>query len=135
MQFGNIPSEGDFLDTARLTFVDLEGMPWVELKPASRRNRRYTNDEMRGASKINAIQRQLSNGQLTLEHVEKLEEAARDRAAKFLLVDMGGWIDESGAEVPFSEASAKALMRALPADQFEELMRFAGDEANFRRND
>ena len=135
MQFGNIPSKGDFLDTARLTFADLEGMPWVELKPATRRNRPYTNDEMRGAAKINAIQRQLANGQLTLEHLEKLEDAARDRAAKFLVADMGGWVDDSGADVPYSEASAKALMRALPSDQFEELMQFAGDEANFRRND
>jgi hypothetical protein len=135
MNFSNIPSKGDQLETSRFTFHDLEGSPWVEVKPATRRNRAYTNATLREASKVNAIQRQLEKGHLTVDHIEKLEALTRDRLARHVLVDMGGWQDDSGADVSFSEEAAVALMRALPEEMFGDLVQFVEDEGNFRAAD
>lgn len=125
--------EGSKVDpnaAVRFTFYSIAGEPWIMVRPAGDMNKPYYNAVLKRSAKNR--QRMLRGN---------LDEAAiaRNRNEDKELYPIhvfsgtwGGWLNESGVEVPYSPDNAKALLGELPDDQFDELRAFCNEHSNFR---
>lgn len=130
MQFSNFtPKQGPSHGTATYTFMELDGEPSLEVRPATRANKEYFNALLRRMGKL---RKSLERGDMTVEMIEKQERLVRDLYAQHVIVALVGWTDAEGNEVESTSETIKALMEQLPDAQFEDLAEFVGDEDNFR---
>lgn len=130
MQFSNFtPKQGPSHGTATYTFMELDGEPSLEVRPATRANKEYFNALLRRMGKL---RKSLERGDMTVEMIEKQERMVRDLYAQHVIVALVGWTDSEGNEVESTSETIKALMEQLPDAQFEDLAEFVGDEDNFR---
>lgn len=117
--------------TARVEFPEIEGCPWLEIRPAGEQNKAYMNHALRKVDK-NALLR----GNLSVEEIARERQSAiRPYAEHILTGNGGGWVsDESGepVQMPLSVDDREALLRQLPGDLFDRIRREANDLSNFR---
>ena len=129
MNFSQLKSDDQpLLDTVRHEFLQLEGAPWVEVKPAGKRNRSFFNALL----KLTARLRRQGEKDVTLEYIERVESETRKLYAEHVVVAIGGWTDEDGEEIPSNSEAFMALCTALPEELFSEIVEVAGDEGSFR---
>ena len=116
---------------ARFEFPDIDGYPWLEVRPAGESNRPFTNASLKQPDRQRLLRSRMT-----------ADEIARARARSGLLYAApilpglgGGWLDaESGAEVamPLAVEDRIALLRQLPSDLYDRLRVFCNDLTNFR---
>lgn len=116
---------------ARVDFPEIEGCPWLEVRPAGETNRAYAAAALKQPDRA-----LLTRDRMTPEEIQRERESSIPLyAAHVLTGNGGGWEDaESGAEVPMplSVDDRAALLRQLPADLYDRLRIFANRLSNFR---
>jgi hypothetical protein len=116
---------------SRVEFPEIDGCPWLEVRPAGETNRAYMNAALR-----NVNTQRILRGRVTVEETAKERAVAIPLYAEHVLTGGGGgWIDaESGKEVdmPLSGESRLALLKQLPADLFDRIRVYCNDLGNFR---
>lgn len=116
----------------RIEFPEIEGCPWLEVRPAGESNRAYTAAALRQPDRNNLITRD----RMSPEDIERERASSIVLYAKHILTgNGGGWIDEeSGAEVamPLSEPDREALLKQLPPDLYDRMRIFCNRLSNFR---
>ena len=130
MNFSQLPSNNEpTRDTVRHEFLQLEGAPWVEVRPASRENKEYFNALLKAMTKLRM---QMEKGTMTVEIMERQDVMIRELFAKHVVAKIGGWVDEDGEAIPSNAESIAALCKALPEALFSEIAEVANDEDSFR---
>lgn len=116
---------------ARFEFIEIDGCPWLEVKPAGESNRAYTAAVLRQPDK----QRML-RGRMTPDEIARERATAIPLYAEHILTGNGGdWIDgetDQPVPMPLSLESRVALLKQLPADMFDRMRIFCNDLGNFR---
>ncbi len=117
--------------TSRFHFPDIDGFPWLEVRPAGETNKPYMNAAMRRVDRQSILR-----GKLTAEESARERQESIPLYAEHILTGAcGGWIDEeTGAEVPspLSMEARIALLKQLPSDLYDGLRRHCNDLSAFR---
>ena len=126
----NLPKTND---TARFTFFDLPGEPWLMVRPGGEENKAYFQAVLASQSKN---RKRLMKGKLNAEMLVENRRVDRKLYPKHIDAgEWGGWQDEQGNEVPYTPAAFAELMQQLPNDLFDELRAFCNEPVNFREDD
>lgn len=116
---------------ARVEFPEIDGCPWLEVRPAGESNRAYTAAAMKQPDR-----QRLMRNRWTPEEIARERASAVPLYAEHILTgNGGGWLsEESGAEVamPLSAEDRAALLKQLPPDLFDRIRLFCNDLGNFR---
>lgn len=117
---------------SRVYFPEIDGSPWLEVRPAGETNKAYLNRALAGISKSPGSVR----SKMTVEEIQKERaDSIPLYAAHVLTGVVGGWIsDETGEEVasPLSVEDRESLLRALPVDLYDRVRTHCNDLTNFR---
>jgi hypothetical protein len=117
----------------KVYFPEIEGRPWLEIKPAGETNPAFLNPALRASAKSSA---NLVKGVLSTEELAKERSESYELYAQHILTgNGGGWCDdETGEEfpMPLSVDQRLALCKQLPGDLFDKIRRMANDLSNFR---
>lgn len=123
--------------SARFTFYDLPGEPWVDVHPAGDVNRPYFAAVLAKQSKH---RRRLAAGKMNVDMLD--DNRSQDRELYPRHVDagaIGGWraMNSEGQEeeIGYSPEAFRSICEKLPNDLFDELRAFCNDTANFRSQD
>lgn len=133
MKFSNLDgAQVDGQSTARFTFFDLPGEPWVLVRPGGDTNRPYFQAVLASQSKN---RKRLMKGKIDAEMLEKNREVDRKLYPQYIDAgEWGGWQDDAGL-VEYTPSGFAELMQQLPADLFDELRAFCNEPVNFRSED
>jgi len=119
---------------ARIDFPEIEGCPWLEVRPAGESNKAFFNEALRQQAKDS--RRAVQRGLLSVDEIAQERASAVDSYAKHVLTgNGGGWLDEetdAEAKLPLDLDSRLALLRQLPPDLFDRLRIFCNQLLNFR---
>lgn len=134
MQFKNVAKAHIGPETvARFDIPEIEGCPWLEVRPAGESNKAYFNEALRQQAKD---ARRVSRGVMSVEDTVRERAQAIEPYAKHILTgNGGGWISaETDAEVamPLDLDSRIVLLKSLPPDVFDRLRIFCNQLQNFR---
>ena len=113
-------------DSARFTFYDLEGEPWVTVKPASAANKPYLNSLLKG---------QRRRRRATADAFIRNRRQDIGLYAQHVVTAWGNVTDNAGTEVPFSVDNCKDFLAAIPDWLLDELRDFATDPESFTGED
>lgn len=117
----------------KVHFPEIDGSPWLEIKPAGETNPAFLNPALRAIAKSDA---NLTKSTLTVEEIAKERAESIELYGKHVLTgNGGGWIDdESGQEfaMPLSVEQRIALCKQLPPDLYDRVRKTANDLRNFR---
>ena len=117
--------------TSRIDFPEIDGCPWLEVRPAGESNKAYTAAVMRQPDR-----QRLLRGRWTPEEIARERASSAPLYGEFILTgNGGGWMsDESGEEVkmPLAVDDRIALLKQLPPDLFDRLRLHCNDLGNFR---
>jgi len=115
---------------ARFDFPEIDGCPWLEVRPAGESNREYLAAAMKQPDR-----QRLLKGRLSPEEIQRERAQSLPLYAQFILTgNGGGWEAESGEEVsmPLSVEARLDLLKQLPPDLVDRLRIFCNDLGNFR---
>lgn len=132
MQFRNLKkAEITPQSTSKFVFYDLEGEPWLTVRPAHEINKPYFNALLKRNTSGN---RRRVNRVIDAAAIERDRSEARELYGKHItnVGPWGGWVDEAGLEIPLTQATVEALMQNLPPEQFDQLRVYCADLSNFR---
>jgi hypothetical protein len=132
MKFKNVQKAHVAAEAAsRIDFPEIDGCPWLEVRPAGESNKAYTSAVMRQPDRM-----RLLRGRWTPEEIARERTAAVPLYAEHILTGAGGgWVsEESGEEVkmPLAVDDRIALLRQLPSDLFDRVRQHCNDLGNFR---
>lgn len=116
--------------TKPYAFEQLQGVPTLEVRPATSANSRYNN------ARLKALGKRTGGGRKKLQISAATVEAARredaDLLARFCVV---GWdpapVDASKQPVPFSAENARDFFLAIPDWMFDDFRNWVADPLNF----
>lgn len=132
LDFGNIEKlkvSGDAVQRYDFDNIQMPGAH-VMVAPATRANRQFTTGQLTLAL---SYQRGGGKVRLSAEKVNQLRDQMRPLYASHILRGWGGIVDASGVEAPFTPENALSFLKALPDQEFDDLIEFCTDENNFRR--
>jgi len=136
--FGNYAARKVQADkTEQFTFLDLEGLPTLEVRPATKHNLAYAAAAKKVTPQLKRIQRQ---GGSTAD--AKAIALLADLFAQHVVV---GWptppVDSNGKPVEFSKENCEGFLNAIPDYMFDDpsgqtnsLVRFCSNPLNFSGN-
>lgn len=114
---------------ARFTLWQLEGHPWLGVKPATQVNRRYFNASLKENARLaNALR---SGRQFDAAMVDETRAVDRTLYPLHVVVGWGNVIGTDGEPVSFSSEECAAFLSALPDYLFDEVRAFAANINNF----
>lgn len=131
MNFKNLKgAEITAQSTARFTFYNLAGEPWLLVRPAGETNRPYFNAVLKRQSARRGVVARV----ITAEQLERNRNEDRELYAEFVWAgEAGGWLDDTtNAPVTMTRETVRELLQQLPADQFDELRVYCNQVQNFR---
>ena len=114
--------------TARYTFYEIEGEPWVEVKPATERNKPFFNALLRRQRRGRRI---LRGGALTVDMIKRARDEDREVYSKHIVTAWGNLVEVGGTVVGFSPANCLDFLQAISDESFDLLRDFAGDAESF----
>ena len=125
--FSQIKKQAAITPTARHTFYEFENEPWVEVKPATERNKPFFNALLKRQRRG---RRQLRGGTLTVDVIKRARDDDRDLYAKYIVT---GWdvFDVKGEPVDLSPDNCLDFLHAISDESFDLLRDFAGDPQTF----
>lgn len=131
MKFANLKgAEVSAQSKVRYTFLDIEGEPWIEVRPAGETNKPYFNAVLKRQA---ANRRRLVRGQVDEAMLSRSRTEDRELYPQHVLTGAwGGWKDESGNDIPCTPEAMRELMQQLPDYQFDGLRSFCNEPTNFR---
>lgn len=132
MQFANLKgAEITPQSTSKFIFYDLQGEPWLMVKPATEHNKPYFNALLK---KNAGSRRARLNKVIDAAAIERDRAEARELYTTHVtnVGIWGNWIDDAGAPIPYSPAAMASLLQSLPAEQFDQLRLYCAELANFR---
>lgn len=113
---------------ARWTMVDVEGQPFLNVRPAGEVNKPFFSEMVRrtkqAAKAVNA-------GSIGSELLAQNRDADRMLYAKHVIVGWGNVVDAEGKAVQFSEANCAEFLQQLPDWLFDRLRQFCTSIENF----
>ena len=126
--FSHIRRQGVTTPTARHTFYEIKGEPWVEVKPATEWNKGFFNALLKRQRRGRRI---LRAGTLTVDMIKRTRDEDRDLYAKHIVTDWGGVVDVEGKPVELSPDNCCDFLYAIPDESFDMLRDFASDSQTF----
>lgn len=114
--------------TTRFTLYQVDGEPWLEIRPAAEVNRNYFNSLLKRSRKN---LKRIRAGAVNAAQIAENRDEDRTLYPKHVVVGWGGVRNDEGVEVDFSVEDCAAFLRALPDWLFDELRVFASDVTNF----
>ena len=118
--------------TARHTFYEIKGKPWLDVAPAAAGNKPYFNALLRSQGKN---RKRLRSGKITADDIERARDEDRRLYAKHVVKGWGNVRDAKGKAVAFSQEACKDFLEALPYWLFDDLRGFASDPDSFVDDD
>ena len=112
-------------DTARFTFHELEGEPWIAMKPATAANRPYLN------ALIKANGGRARRRRITAETYGKNQRQDIGLYAQHVVTAWGNVFDNQGTAVDLSPETCKDFLSAIPDYMFDEARDFATDPESY----
>lgn len=118
--------------TSKFVFYSIDGEPWLMVRPAHEINTPFWNALLKKNAGNKA--RQVMARTVTAAMLKRDRDEARELYGKHVanVGVWGGWVDDAGVEIAYSQAALEALLAALPDDQFDELRAHCQALANFR---
>ena len=126
--FSQIKRQKAIVPTARYTFYEFEGEPWVEVKPATERNKPFFNALLKRQRQSRRI---LRGGTLTVDVIKRTRDDDRELYAKYIITSWGNIVDVDGTTVDISPGNCIDFLNALSDESFDLLRDFAGDHQTF----
>lgn len=120
--------------TARFTFFQIEGEPYLDVVHAGESNKPYFN------ALLKRSRRNLQRVRAGAIDATTLAENRKEDRALYPLYVVKGWGCQAGAgfvldadknQIPFSQENVSSFLQQLPDWLFEELRRYVAEEANF----
>ena len=108
--FSQIKRQGVIMPTARHTFYEIEGEPWVEVKPATERNKPFFNSLLKRQRRGRRIVR---GGALTVDVIKRARDDDRDLYAKYIVTGWGNVVDVEGTAVDLSPDNCLDFLHAI----------------------
>jgi hypothetical protein len=131
MKFKNLKNTSNVTasSTYKYIFYELDGEPWIEVRPAAECNKKYFNAVLR---KQKATRRKLQAGKIDTAMLKQNREEDRELFPKFVCTGRwGGWTDNEGKEIPFTVENARDLFDQLPDYMFDEFRADCNILSNF----
>ncbi len=130
--FSHLADSSGKKETARYTFFEILGEPWLDVRLADESNKPFFNALLRRQqqSRRGFRMRQISTETL---RQRRMEDARL--YAKFVVVGWGNVTDKNGEDVPFTVEDCKKFLRMIPYWLFDELRDFASDPSSFLTED
>ena len=126
--FSQIKRQEAFMPTARHIFYEIEGEPWLEVKPATEWNKPFFNALLKRQRRGRRI---LRAGTLTVDMIKRTRDEDRDLYAKYIVTGWGGVVDVDSKPVDLSPANCQDFLYAISDESFDLLRDFAGDPQTF----
>ncbi len=126
--FSDIQQQAETRQTARFTFYEIRGEPWLETVPATERNKPYFNALLKSQRRN---RRTLRPGSITVDTLKRSRDEDRALYAKHIVKGWGNVQDAKGKAVAFSEDACADFLKALPDWLFDMLREFASDPQSF----
>ena len=126
--FSQIKRQEAITPTARHTFYEFGDEPWVEVKPATERNKPFFNALLKRQRRGRRI---LRAGALTVDMIKRTRADDRELYAKYIVTGWGNVVDVEGATVDLSPDNCLDFLNAIPDESFDLLRDFAGDAQSF----
>ena len=126
--FSQIKQQESIKSTARYTFYELEGEPWIDVKPATERNKPFFNSLLKRQRRGRRI---LRGGALTVDVIKRARDDDRELYSKYIATGWGNVVDVAGTAVDLSPDNCLAFLDAIPDESFDMLRDFAGDPQTF----
>ena len=127
--FSNIQRQGNGASkTARYTFYEVKSEPWLEVVPATERNKPYFNALLKSQQRN---RRTLRSGSITVDTIRRSRDEDRALYAKHIVKGWGNVQDAKGKAVGFSPDECADFLKALPDWLFDDLRNFASDLQSF----
>tara|TARA_R110000796_G_scaffold41179_2_gene101987 strand:+ start:31228 stop:31683 length:456 start_codon:yes stop_codon:yes gene_type:complete len=120
-------------DTVEFSFYEIEGVPTLDVAPATKANREFFNAVLR---KSKEAARKLRSRRNQMPTQAQIDAVRREDVALFSEYIVKGWrnvVDSKGTEVEFSKEDCQEWLMEIPDDMFEELRDFCLDIRNFRQ--
>lgn len=114
-------------------FYEIEGEPWIEVRPAAECNKPYFNAVLR---KQKAHRRKIQAGKIDAAMLSKNRIEDKELFPKLICTGKwGGWFEENGKEIPFTHENATDLFNQLPSHIFDDFRAYCNDLSNFEDED
>ena len=126
--FSHIRRQEVTIPTARHTFYEIKGEPWVEVKPATEWNKGFFNALLKRQRRGRRLQRA---GTLTVDGIKRMRDEDRELYSKHIVAGWGGVVDVDGRAVELSPDNCCDFLHAIPDESFDMLRDFAGDSQTF----
>ena len=126
--FSQIKRQEAIMPTARHTFYEIKGEPWVEIKPATERNKPFFNSLLKRQRRGRRI---LRGGSLTVDIIKRTRDEDRDLYSKHIITGWGNVVDVDGKTVELSPDNCRDFLHAIDDEIFDLLRDFAGDPQTF----
>ena len=126
--FSQIKRQGAIMPTARHTFYEINGEPWVDVKPATERNKPFFNSLLRRQRRGRRI---IRAGSLTVDMIKRTRDEDRDLYSKHIITGWGNVVDVAGETVELSPDNCRDFLYAIGDEIFDLLRDFAGDSQTF----
>ena len=126
--FSQIKRQEAIMPTARHTFYEINGEPWVDVKPATERNKPFFNSLLRRQRRGRRI---IRAGSLTVDMIKRTRDEDRDIYSKHIVTGWGNVVDVDGETVEFSPDNCRDFLYAISDEIFDLLRDFAGDSQTF----
>ena len=126
--FSQIKRQEATIPTARHIFYEIKGEPWVEVKPATERNKPFFNSLLKRQRRGRRI---LRGGALTVDMIKRARDDDRDIYSKYVVTGWGGVVDVESKPVALSPDNCLDFLHAISDESFDLLRDFAGDPQTF----
>ncbi len=114
--------------TSRYTFYELEGAPWLEVRPATEANKPYYNAVLRRGMRH---QSRVKVGAVTADLLDETRDEDRVLYAEHIGNAWGRVKDATNKEVKFSKENLAEWLVALPNWVFDNLRQHCGNPQSF----
>ena len=122
--------QGAIMPTARHTFYEFEGEPWLDIKPATESNKAFFNALLKCQRQRRGMRLQ-RGGTLTVDMIKRTRDEDRDLYAKYIVTGWGGVVDVESKTVELSPDNCREFLHAISDESFDLLRDFAGDPQTF----
>ena len=127
VDFSHVRKGSPTLKTARYTFYDIQGEPWIEVARADESNQPYFNQLLRTQARgRRAMRANINTGTLKRNRAED-----RRLFPEFIGQRWGNVTDASGMPVPYDKEACRQFLEALPDEMFDDLRDFAANPYSF----
>ena len=110
-------------------FYQIEGVPWLEVTPATSANKPYQNALIKKSSRATRAASQ--SGRMTPQMLDQNRDEDRELYARYIVKSWGDMVDAKKKKVSFSAENVEAFFKALPDWLFDELRLFCAQPQSF----